>query len=110
MRKSSIQTVDEIYLLLIGKIEIYLNINLYSMQRNRNNRTLGLMVTLIGCLLFTCASAQSSISKIWTSVDNNLRANAPDEYLRNILIGAKLRAVVPTSGGMILVYTLVDED
>jgi hypothetical protein len=80
------------------------------MQRNRNNLTLGLMVTLIGCLLFTCASAQSSISKIWTSVDNNLRANAPDEYLRNILIGAKLRAVVPTSGGMILVYTLVDED
>lgn len=53
-------------------------------------------------------AGQNTISRIWTSVDNNLRANAPDENLKKVLVDAKLRAVVPTSGGMILVYSLAD--
>lgn len=78
------------------------------MSRNRNKFTLGLLALLVCCLLTKMTTGQNTISRIWTSVDNNLRANAPDENLRKVLVDAKLRAVVPTSGGMILVYSLAD--
>ena len=78
------------------------------MNRNRKDLSMGLFAIILGCLLLTCTNGQNTISKIWTGVDNNLRANAPDENLRKILVDARLRAVVPTSGGMILLYTLAD--
>lgn len=67
-----------------------------------------ILACIASLMLMASVHAQSTISKIWLGVDNNLRANAPDESLRKMLVDAKLRAVVPTSGGMIMAYLLAD--
>lgn len=80
-----------------------------SMNKKTSRLAFGILGLFLCCQLMSLASGQSVINKIWLGVDNNLRANAPDENLRNLLKDARLRAVVPTSGGMIMLYSLADE-
>jgi hypothetical protein len=58
--------------------------------------------------MFLFVHNQNAISRIWLGVDNNLRTNVQDKDIKKALINAKLKTVLPTSGGIIMAYTLAD--
>ena len=67
-----------------------------------------IFLVLIVFTILLSVHSQNTINKIWLGVDNNLRTNVQDQNIKKALINAKLKTVVPTSGGIIMAYTLAD--
>lgn len=76
---------------------------------DRNNNKFALFTLIWFCICAPLlAQSQGGISKVWNGVDLALRNNAPDATIREALVGAKLKTALPTSGGIVLAYTLAD--